>query len=175
MQIQITLSRKEKRYYFLYLLGMLCFAVGVVAVAVLFSHPSPFSESDMHAIYTLQEKNRFEEARKPFQKQTDSTFSKLEKFDAEKTSPLEENDIKMGISEIQNAFALTNVKDPRISAFEQIGRFYKMFYDDKKSAAVIEDNIRIFEKQFDDCSVGYRDRRQQMMQRENAELMSNRR
>lgn len=174
MQIQISLSRKEKRYYFLYLLVMLIFAVGIVAAAVLWKYPSPFSQADMHAIYTLEEKGRFEEARKPFQTKSDSTFQKLVKFDHEKSSPLDENDIKVGISEIQSAFALTNVRDPRVSAFEQIGRFYKMFYDDKKSAAAIDENIKTFERQFDECSVGYRDRRQELMQRDNAKVMSNR-
>ncbi len=173
MQVNITLSKKEKRHYFLYLLGMLLFAVLIISFIALRHFRSPFSDADMHSVLVLQEKTQFDEAQKSVEKLMDSTFKRINKLDVEKSSPLQENEAQMGITDVNNAFKLTKLTDPRTKAYSQISRFYKMYYDDKREADLVQKNTKIFVKQFEDCSVGYRDRQQQMQQRENAMLMRN--
>lgn len=157
----------------MYLLAMLLFAVLILSLAVLSRHDSPFADTDLRAVRILEQKVRFEETQKSFQKQSDSTFAKIEKYDPEKSSPLQENDIEIGVSNIRNAFKLTDFTDTRTKSYPQISDFYKMYYDDKKSAATIKANTKLFTKQFEDCSVGYRSDRQELLQRENAQIMGN--
>ena len=165
MQINITLSKKEKRHYFLYLLGMLVFTVFIVAFIVLNKVANPFSGTDMHAVMTLQDKAKFDEAQKNIQKQMDSTFVKIEKMNPEKITPIEENDISVGISNVNNAFKMSASSDPRKESYPQVAKFYEMFFEDKKNTVTLKKNIENFTKQYDNCIVGYRDRQQQMMQR----------
>lgn len=172
MQTNITLSSAEKRHYFLYLLGMLLVSVLLISFIVLYKAPSPFSEADLHSVMILEEKTKFTSVQRSQQSLQDSTFIKLEKFDAAKNSIIDENKINVNISQIQNTFKLTNSADQRKMAYPQIAKFGQMFLDDKKNAALIEANTKLFKKQFEDCSVGYRDRKQQAMDRENALMMS---
>ncbi|WP_337059181.1 type VI secretion system TssO, partial [Elizabethkingia meningoseptica] len=60
MQLQVTLSKKEKRYYFIYLLGMLLLAIIFLCIIFLSKLESPFVHSDALAIKTLQEKSFFD-------------------------------------------------------------------------------------------------------------------
>lgn len=165
MQINITLSKKEKRHYFLYLLGMLVITVLIVSIIVLNKFASPFSDTDMHAVMTLQDKAKFDEAQKNIQKQMDSTFIKIEKMNPERMTPIEENDIVVGISNINNAFKMSASSDPRKESYPQIAKFYGMFFEDKKNTLTLKKNIENFTKQYDNCIVGYRDKQQQIMQR----------
>ncbi len=164
MQINITLSKKEKRHYFLYLLAMLTGAVLILSIIVLNKAINPFSEADMHSVMILQEKNKFNEAQKVIQSNMDSTFVKIDKYDAEKANPVQEHNINEGISNVQAAFKMSGATDPRKESYPQISKFYRMYMDDKKSSAIIKGNIESFSRQYEDCTVGFRDR-QQMMQR----------
>ena len=56
MQVNITLSNKEKRHYFLYLLGMMLITILIVSVITLRKFHSPFSDADLHTVLILQEK-----------------------------------------------------------------------------------------------------------------------
>lgn len=166
MQINITLSKKEKRHYFIYLLAMLLLTVILLAVATMSRLTSPFEETDLHSVSILQEKSRFDETQKSFAKKTDSLFSQISKFDPEKASPIEENNIQVNISEVQNAFKLTNFTDSRKSFYPQVAEFYSMYYEDKKSALLIKENTKNLKAQLENCTVGYRNDRQEMVQRE---------
>lgn len=165
MITNITLSKKEKKHYFLYLLGMLLLAVLILSLTVLNRTVNPFSDADMHSVMILQEKSRFDEAQKAVQKQMDSVFADLNKFDPEKSTPVEENNIEVGISNINNAFKMSGAKDPRKESYQQIAKFYKMYFEDKKNTVIISKNVENFKKQYEDCTVGYKARQEQMMQR----------
>lgn len=173
MQVNITLSKKEKRYYFLYLLGLLFFGVLLLAAIVLFRKESPFSNSDLLAIQTLEEKAKFDNRQKMAQPVVDSTFNKIEKVSVEDQNPLQENEIRYSINDIANIFETVNITDPRKQSYVQIAQFYKMYMEDKNVAGKKNENIRIFTKQFEDCSIGFRERKNQKLQRDNALLMKN--
>lgn len=173
MQVNITLSRKEKRYYFLYLIGLLFFAVLLLSAVILYRSESPFGNSDILAIQALQEKTKFEERQKVAQPVIDSTFNKIKTISIENSDPLKENDIRYSINDIANIFETVNISDPRKSSYPQIAQFYKMYMEDKFVAGKKNENIKIFTKQFDDCSIGFKERKNQKLQRDNALLMKN--
>lgn len=173
MQVNITLSNKEKRYYFLYLLGLLFFAVILLSVVILYRAESPFSNSDILAIQTLEEKAKFDERQKVAQPVLDSTFSKIEKFSVDNPDPLQENEIQAHINDIANIFETVNITDPRKQSYTQIAYFYKMYLEDKDVASKKNENVKIFTKQFEDCSIGFKERKNQKLQRDNALLMKN--
>lgn len=173
MQVNITLSNKEKRYYFLYLLGLLFFAVLLLSIVVLYRSESPFNNSDILAIQTLQEKAKFDERQKVAQPVIDSTFNKIEKVSVDDHNPLQENEIRYSINDIANIFETVNITDPRKQSYIQIAQFYKMYMEDKDVAGKKNENIKIFTKQFEDCSIGFKERKNQKLQRDNALLMKN--
>ncbi|SNV34732.1 Uncharacterised protein [Chryseobacterium taklimakanense] len=165
MQVSITLSNKEKRHYFIYLLGMLLLAVSVISYIVLSKAGNPFSEADMHSVMILQDKTKFNEAAKSVHKQMDSTFVKINKMDPEKATPVEKNNIEVGITNINRTFEGTTSTDPRKSSYQQIAKFYEMYYQDKKSIVTTKENLQQFDKQLQDCMIRFNDKKQQMNQR----------
>ncbi|KQR94369.1 hypothetical protein ASG01_00325 [Chryseobacterium sp. Leaf180] len=173
MQVNITLSKKEKRYYFLYLLGLLFFAVLLISAVVLYRSESPFNNSDILAIQALQEKAKFDERQKVAQPVIDSTFHRIDKVSVDNNNPLEENEIRYSINDIANIFETVNINDPRKGSYAQIAQFYKMYMEDKYVAGKKNENIKIFTKQFEDCSIGFKERKNQKLQRDNAMLMKN--
>lgn len=173
MQVNISLSNKEKQHYFLYLLGMLLVTVVVLSVITLRKFSSPFDDADLRSVLVLQQKTRLDDAQKSMQKVIDSTFVKLDKLDPEKSDPLEENSIGMGISEIGTAFKTTAETDNRQKGYARIANFYTMYGMDKKNYLITQENIELFKKQYDDCTTYAKDRSQRRSQRENALLMHN--
>ncbi|MDW8547735.1 type VI secretion system TssO [Epilithonimonas ginsengisoli] len=173
MQVNITLSNKEKRYYFLYLLGLLFFGVLLISVITLYRTESPFNNSDILAIQTLQEKAKFDERQKVAQPLIDSTFNKIEKISVDNNDPLQENEIKYSINDIANIFETVNISDPRKESYKQIAQFYKMYIEDKNIAGKKNENIKTFNKQFEDCTIGFKERKNQKLQKDNALLMKN--
>ncbi|MFV0531925.1 MAG: type VI secretion system TssO [Flavobacteriales bacterium] len=174
MQINITLSKKEKRHYFLYLIGMLFFTVLVISLITLGRIGSPFSEADYHSEMVLQEKIKFDKAQNSVQKVIDSTFTKLDKMDPEKSTITEENQIEREIGDINSSFVITDAKDPRQKAYTQVAKFYRMYFEDKKSIIAVKNNTELLQKEYEDCSVGYKDKQQAIRQRENAIIMRQR-
>lgn len=168
MQGQITLSKIEKRYQFVYLIFMLIAALLFLGIIFLKGFSSPFSSSDVLSLETLDQKAKFNERQKVMQIKVDSTFSMISKLTADVPQPMEENDIKYNINDIQGAFQNINTNDLRKEGYPQIAVFYRMYFEDKKMVSKISENIKEFEKQFDECSVGYRGKQENLIQRRNA-------
>ena len=166
MQVNITLSNKEKRHYFLYLLGMMLITILIVSVLTLRKFPSPFGDADLHSVLVLEEKSKFDEAQKSIQKNIDSTFALIEKFDPEKNDPMKENAIDIGISDIGNAFKITAVTDKRQNGYTRIANFYKMYELDKKNMHISTENVDLFKKQYDNCLINVKERAQQRNQQQ---------
>ena len=159
MQTQISLSNKEKQYYFMYLIGMLIFVVALLAIIFLYKYTSPFSNSDIIAIQTLQNKSAFEKQQAALKPLVDSTFIKTRKLSLDETNFLKENDIKYDINTIDTSLDNLPVSDPRKKIYSQISKFGLMYLNDKGSAVGKNNNIKLYTKQYEDCSIGYRDRR----------------
>ena len=165
MKVNITLSNKEKRHYFFYLLGMMLLTIIFISVITLREFHSPFSdEYKLTDISKLKEKSKFDEANRSMLKVIDSTFTKLDKIDPEKSDHLQNINIDLGISEIGTAFKNTSFSDPRINGYSRIANFYVMYKEDKQVMKNTQENLDLFTKQRDDCLINVKEKKQQMNQ-----------
>lgn len=156
MKARIGLSNKEKKYYFIYLLVLLLFFTFVISYALLRDYTSPFAASKPYNVMKLQEKARFEEAQKPLFVVMDSTFVQLKNLSETESQPMNENKIQSGIDELDNAFRLTDVKDPRKDGYPVISKFYAAYLQDKKQIRTIDVNKGLIKKNLEDCKIGYK-------------------
>ncbi len=170
MQDYVSLSKQERRYQFFYLIIILFVTVLMMGVLTLRNADSPFSRADILEIQMLSQKNKFSDQAKIVAPLVESTFTKIRILKLGAPQPFVENDIKNNINEVANSFGNTNIYDPRKEAYFQIAQFYKMFFEDKKIAAKKAENITLFEKQFEECSIGFKDKEQQLAQKTNAIL-----
>ncbi|MDQ0595315.1 DNA-directed RNA polymerase specialized sigma54-like protein [Chryseobacterium ginsenosidimutans] len=169
MQGQITLSKKERHYQFLYLILMLVVAIIFLGIIFLKGFESPFSDEDIISVQNLEEKAKFDQKQKYSFKTLDSTFSMINRLTDEPPQPFVENNIIYGINDVVNYFQNgDNITDIRKDAYPQIAKFYKMYFNDKKIISSKTENIKSFKKQFDECSIGFKEKRSQLFQRETA-------
>lgn len=169
MQGQITLSKKERHYQFLYLIVMLFAALIFLGIIFLKGYDSPFSDEDIVSVQSLEEKAKFDQKQKQSFKVLDSTFSMINRLTDEGPQPFEENNIVYGINDVVSFFQNgENINDIRKDAYPQIAKFYKMYFNDKKVVSSKTENIKSFEKQFDECSIGFKEKKSQLFQRETA-------
>lgn len=170
MHDPVSLSKQERRYHLVYLISILFLTIFVMGVLILKKVDSPFSQADILEIQMLSQKNKFSDQAKIISPLLESTFRKINILKLETPQPFAENDIKNSINEVANSFENTTIYDPRKEAYFQIAQFYKMFFEDKKIAAKRAENIQLFEKQFEECSIGFKDKEQQLAQKTNAIL-----
>lgn len=169
MQAQVTLSKKEKRYQFLYLILMLFTALIFMGIIFLRGFQSPFSDNDIVSVQMLEEKAKFDQKQKLSYKVLDSTFSMINKLTDEAPQPFEENNIMYGVNDVAGYYQNgENINDIRKEAYPQIAEFYKMYFNDKKIISSKTENIKNFEKQFEECSIGFKEKKSQLFQRETA-------
>ncbi|WP_312901963.1 type VI secretion system transmembrane protein TssO [Chryseobacterium taichungense] len=169
MQAQVTLSKKERHYQFLYLILMLLTALIFMGIIFLRGFESPFSDKDIVSVQLLEEKAKFDQKQKSSFKVLDSTFSMINKITDEGAQPFEENNIMYGINDVAGYYQNgENINDIRKEAYPQIAEFYKMYFNDKKIISSKTENIKNFEKQFEECSIGFKEKKSQLFQRETA-------
>jgi len=161
MQVQITLSNKEKRHYFLYLLGLLSLIVGVLSFIFLHQIDTPFSHNNLTKIQTLQEQAKFNQQQTIAQPIVDSAFSKIHRYDVNQSNPIEEQEIKLSINDIANLFQNASITDPRKITYVKIANFYQMYYEDKNIISKKNENINILNDKIEECMIGYKDKRSQ--------------
>ncbi|SEM48786.1 hypothetical protein SAMN05421856_103497 [Chryseobacterium taichungense] len=167
MQAQVTLSKRERHYQFLYLILMLLTALIFMGIIFLRGFESPFSDNDIISVQLLEEKAKFDQKQKSSFKVLDSTFSMINKITDEGAQPFEENNIMYGINDVAGYYQNgENINDIRKEAYPQIAEFYKMYFNDKKIISSKTENIKNFEKQFEECSIGFKEKKSQLFQRE---------
>ena len=170
MEILTSLSKREKQYQFTYLLGMSILATLVFAIIMLRKFDSPFSGTDMLEIQMLEQKNKFARQQLIVFPLLETSYKKISILKQETPQPFAENDIKNSINDVANCFENVDVYDTRKEGYLQIAQFYKMFFEDKKIAAKKSENITLFQKQFEECSIGFKENEQQLAQKRNAIL-----
>jgi hypothetical protein len=164
MQVQVTLSKKEKRYYFSYLLAMLFFVSILLTLVFVNNFDSPFTNRDFMTIQTLNEKSKFDEQQNLAQPVLDSTFVKIDKLKLENKNSMKGYELENSISDIANFFENSTSKDQRKDSYLLVAKYYKMYLDDKKFEANRKENISIYKKQFEECTIGYQKMQQQILQ-----------
>lgn len=170
METSIFLSKREKGYQFIYLLVMLLLALLVLSVIILRKFDSPFSESNALEIQMLEQKNKFIRQQEIVEPLLKKSYEKISILKQETPQPFAENDIKNSINDVANSFENAGIYDTRKEGYLQIAQFYKMYFEDKKIAAKKTENITLFQKQFEECSIGFKEKEQQLIQKQNAIL-----
>lgn len=147
---------------------MLFAAILFLGIIFLKGFESPFSDEDIISVRNLEEKSKFDQQQKYSYKTLDSTFSMINKLTDEAPQPFVENNIMYGINDVANYFENGNgtIMDIRKEAYPQIAKFYKMYFNDKKVISSKSENIKSFKKQFDECSIGFKEKTSQLFQRE---------
>ncbi|MBD8082493.1 type VI secretion system TssO [Chryseobacterium caseinilyticum] len=168
MQANITLSKQEKRYQFLYLILMLLLALILLGIIFLNNFRSPFSETDMLKVQTLEQKNKFDIQQKITQPIVDSTFAKIASLSEENPDPVKESQIDYDISTIKNSFENASINDDRKVGYPVIAEFYKMFLEDKKWLAKKKENVIKYEKEYEECTIGFQKNKDQLIDRRNS-------
>lgn len=168
MNISTTFSAREKRYQFLYLLGILAVIVTVFSLVIYQKFHTSLSEGNVLETQMLAQRNKFNQQQTVLTPVLESAYRKINILKDETPQPFAENDIKNSINDIANSFSNAEIYDTRKEGYLQIAEFYKMYFEDKKIAAKKVENIKLFEKQFDECSIGFKEREQQLEQRRNA-------
>lgn len=168
MQGQITLSKKERHYQFFYLILMLVAAMIFLGIIFLKGFESPFSDEDVRGIQNLEQKAEFEQHQKIIIPIMDSTYTMITKLTDEAPQPFVENNIFVGVNDLNDYFKRNeNIIDTRKDAYPQIARFYKMYYEDKKVISTTSEDIKRFEKQVEECRIGFKDKQDKIYQRQN--------
>lgn len=170
MDTPVSLSKREKRFQFIYLIGLLLLSTVLLSVIAFRKYESPFSEYNVLELQMLEQKNKFSKQQDVVSPLLQSTYKKINILKFQTPQPFAESDIKNSINNIANSFENVNVYDTRKEGYLQIAQFYKMYFEDKKIAAKKSENIILFEKQFEECSIGFKEKEQQLAQKQNAIL-----
>jgi hypothetical protein len=174
METHTSLSKREKRYQFIYLLGMSLLAALVFGIIILYKFDYPFSGADTLEIQMLEQKNKFAQQQLIVSPLLETSYKKISILREETPQPFAENDIKNSINDVANCFENVNIYDTRKEGYLQIAQFYKMYFEDKKIAAKKSENIVLFQKQFEECSIGFKYNQQQLSQIRNTMLSGRR-
>lgn len=167
------MSKREKYQHFFYLLLLLMGSITAVSVIFLRNYASPFSSQASYEIQMLDQKNQFADLQNVIYPFIQKTYGKIDALPMKDLSPYQEADIKNNINQIANALNDERVFDPRKEAFLQIAQYYRMYFDDKRIAGKKADNILLFEKEFTECSIGFKEKEQQLAQKNAAVLARN--
>lgn len=169
-QTYSSLSRKEKHYHLLYLIGMLVLVLVFLRVVLLRGYSSPFAAETFKEVEMLEQQYKFNFQQKKMEPFVVETFDKISALVFITPKPIEENEITRRIYQLSHAFAQTTIDDPRQAVYEQLASFYTMYLEDKKIIAKKTENIDLFRRQFEACSIGFKDKEQQVIQRKNSIL-----
>lgn len=154
MEKHASLSRREKRYEFIYLVLLLVLTVIVLSSVILHKYQSPFLNSTSLETQMLEQKRKFAKQQDLVSPLLEETYAKISVLDRETPQPFVENDIKSSINDIANSFENTAVYDTRKEGYLQIAEYYKMFYLDKVIITKLIEDIALFENQFEECAIG---------------------
>ena len=109
METHTSLSKREKHYQFIYLLGMSVFAALVFTIIMLFKLDSPFSGTDTLEIQMLEQKNKFAQQQSIVSPLLENSYKKISILKLETPQPFAENDIKNSINDVANCFENVSV------------------------------------------------------------------
>ncbi len=147
---------------------MLLTAMIFLGVIFLKGFESPFSDEDIRGIQNLEQKAEFEQHQKIILPIMDSTYTMITKLTDETPQPFVEDNIFNNINDLNGYFKNNEIADIRKDAYPQIARFYKMYFDDKKVISTTTEDIKKFEKQVEECRIGFKDKQNKLYDRENA-------
>lgn len=147
---------------------MLLAAMIFLGIIFLKGYESPFSEEDVRGIQSLEQKALFEGHQKILQPEMDSAYIRISRISDKAPEPFVENNIFNGINGLASYFRANDVVDIRKDAYPQIAKYYKMYFDDKKVISTTAEDVKKFEKQVEDCRIGFKNTQDRLYDRNNA-------
>lgn len=160
-----TLSRRERRYYFFYLLLLLLITLVILSFVFIGARKKDTVETIAFEVSLLQQHNYYIKKQDEIYPFLERTFNKINEMRVDKNQAFIQNDIQNDISNISAIQNNAQYKDPRFEDYKQVALFFKMFFNDKIKIARKNENVALFEKQFADCSIGYKEKEQQLVQK----------
>jgi hypothetical protein len=166
MQGQITLSKKEKRFQFLYLILMLLAAIILLGILFLNRFESPFNSSDVVTLKRLEQKSKFDAEQKKIQSVVDSTFISIAHLDAENPEAMKIHDIEKNTDFISSTKKRFITPDERVDGYPLIAEFYEMYMEDKNMVKNMSDDVKRLEVIVKNCEMGYKNNEQRLFERD---------
>jgi len=165
-----TLSKREQQYQFTYLLAMALLVIGAGIYLISRRFATPLSGNDVLEIQMLAERNKFSRQQYLVFPLIHNAYKKIHILNDSDLHPFAAHDIKNSINAIANSFENSGIYDSRKEGYIQMAQFYKMYLEDKIIAVKKMENITLFEKQYEECAIGFKDKEQQLAQKKNAIL-----
>lgn len=147
---------------------MLVAAMIFLGIIFLKGFDSPFSDEDVRGLQNLEQKAAFESQQKILQPVMDSTYTMISKISDKSPEPFVEDNIINGVNGLASHFHGNDVMDIRKDGYSQISKFYKMYFDDKKVISTTSEDIKRFQKEVEDCRIGFKSKQDHLYERENA-------
>ena len=167
MQGQITLSKKEKRFQFLYLILMLLAAMILLGIIFLNRFESPFNSSDIITLKRLEQKSKFDIEQKKIQAVVDSTFTKISHLNPENPEAMTTHEIEKNTDFISSTKKRFVTPDMRVDGYPLIADFYEMYMEDKNMAKNMTDDVKRLDAAVKNCEMGYKNNEQRLFDRDN--------
>lgn len=164
MEETIKMSRKEKRHYLWYLLALYIGSAALLSWIIFMGVASPF------ATITDQEREQLKQAKIFEQKQHEAVRAYdtvMQSVSMLKTNPANQvltSDIDHNINYVNSLNDGLPNSDIRSFGFYQMARYLKLHYERALTLRKTAENIQLFEKQLNDCRIGYEQNEQYMNQ-----------
>ncbi len=168
-----TLSRREKRHYFLYLLILFLIVLSLL-IWIIFRKSSKvvFGISQSYQAYQVKDREFLvvQNEGVPFY---DTICSRIKALQTSPPSAIAETDLKSQINILNSYYENLPAKDPRFINFHQMALFAKLYFEDMLVYRKKAENIQRFQQQLNECEVGYKDREAVMNQIKTAQAAKN--
>lgn len=165
MDTHMSMAQKERQQHFVYLLLLLLGAVILLSIIFLRKMDSPFKNDMAFEMYLLEEHQHFNDRQQDIAPFMAKTFDKIEVLPINQLQGFAETDITNSIADIAGIADNKTLTDVRKENYTQVALFYKMYLSDKKIAFAKLQNIDEYEKQYTECSIGFKEKEQQLSQK----------
>lgn len=161
----ISMEQKERQQYFVYLIILTVISVALLSVIFLRKMPNPFNNDQAFEMNILKDHKKFNDKQAEVYPFMEKTFQKIDVLPITQLKGFAESDIINSIADISNVAKDQQLNDMRKENFPQIASFYKMYLNDKKIAFAKLQNIALYEKQYTECNIGFKEKEQQLSQK----------
>jgi hypothetical protein len=159
-----NISRREKRYRFIYLLLLFFLVSGVLTWAIFRkTGDMVFMSATSYRIYQLKDAE-FLVVQKEAVPFYDTIFSRIKTLQTSPSNSIVETDLKGQINILNSYNENIPSKDPRFIHFHQMALFAKLYLEDMLVYRKKIENVQLFQQQLNECEIGYKDRETVMNQ-----------
>lgn len=149
-----SFQTRERRLQLLYLLGAVIGLWVVVSWIIFRSYDSP-QRNTAYLVEQISRQRQILADQEGHFVLLDSAYRAIVAYQPQVKAVFVEVDIEGQLADIR-ALSKQNSDGIRFRSFTQIADFYKMMYTDKKVLASKKANIQLFQKQADECEIGYK-------------------